>query len=489
LTRDPGYIWKRVIAVRRMNHAALTVPEPLYRRSRFRAPWVIFWVAFAVRVVAIVIQRSYRLPVMMDHFEYGWEIGRIARSLAQGQGFANPFNGPSGPTAWMSPLYPLLVGAGFKLFGVYTNAAAAFVLVCNSVFSAGTVLPVYEIAARCFDAKGIARREAGSASRLGYATPVALWSAWLWALYPAAMQYAVRWIWEMSLTTFLFTWTLVIALRLRRVGEPDESSTKSSTASSMAGERSQWIQWVVFGVLWGLVALSNPSLLLCLPATLVWIAWPELCRGRLGLRTIGGAALTCVAFAVVLAPWVVRNERVLHAFVPTRSNFGVELYVSTVEGNDVFPWGTAMPLWAGDPEFQEFVRMGEVPFAKMRQRDALERIRARPGVFVRHTVDRFLFFWDDTPHPLGRHPSGEYLRRLQFSFLSLCGLLGLALMLWRRVAGAGLFALCFALVPIPYYLVTVQTRFRHPIEPLIAILGVYLFRSAVPRARREELHG
>jgi hypothetical protein len=391
----------------------------------------------------------------------------------------------------------LLVAAAFKLFGVYSNAAAAFVLVCNSVFSAGTALAVYEIAARCFDAKGIARRGAK------HAAPVALWSAWLWALYPAAMQYAVRWIWEMSLSTFLFTWTLVIALRLRRVGEPEESSTKSSTKSSTAGERSQWIQWAVFGVLWGLVALSNPSLLLCLPATLVWIAWPELCRGRLGLRTIGGAALTCVAFAAVLAPWVVRNERVLHAFVPTRSNFGVELYVSTLEQNDVFPWGSAMPLWAGDPEFQEFVRMGEVPFAKMRQREALVRIRARPGVFARHTVDRFLFFWDDTPHPPGRHPMGEYLRRLQYSFLSLCGLLGLALMLrlhpngqrtpagdpGRRVAGAGLFALCFALAPIPYYLVTVQARFRHPIEPLIAILGVYLFRSTGQRARHEELHG
>jgi hypothetical protein len=51
-------------------------------------------------------------------------------------------------------------------------------------------------------------------------------------------------------------------------------------------------------------------------------------------------------------------------------------------------------------------------------------------------------------------------------------------MLWRRVEGAGLFALVFALVPLPYYLVTVQARFRHPIEPLIAVLAVYLFRSA-----------
>ena len=71
----------------------------------------------------------------------------------------------------------------------------------------------------------------------------------------------------------------------------------------------------------------------------------------------------------------------------------------------------------------------------------------------------------------------EYFRNLSFSFLSLCGLLGLGLALKRRVPGASLMAWMFLLVPLPYYLVTVQARFRHPLEPLIAVLGVYLFRS------------
>jgi len=46
------------------------------------------------------------------------------------------------------------------------------------------------------------------------------------------------------------------------------------------------------------------------------------------------------------------------------------------------------------------------------------------------------------------------------------------------VEGAGLIALIFLLLPLPYYLVTVQPRFRHPMEPLIAVLAVVLFRSA-----------
>ena len=429
-------------------------------RRRFRAPWVIFWVGLALRVVCILVGHTYRVNPMGDHFYFGFEAGRIARSLVEGHGYGNPFNGFSGPTAWLPPLFPLLMAAGFKLFGVYTNGAAIFVLVCNSVFSAAVVPAVYEIAARCFDAQGLARR--GSK----HAEPVALWSAWMWAVYPAALQYAVHWLWETALSTMLFTWAVVFALRLR--------------------ERHSVGRWVWFGMIWGFVALSNASLLLCLPAMVVWIAWPELRRLSLSARTVGGVVLTAVVFGLVMAPWVLRNERALHAFVPTRSNLGVELYESTLERNDGFPWGTTIPLWTGDPEYKQYVAMGEVAYSRMRGDEGKARLAARPWRMAKWTLDRFLFFWDGTPHPPDRRPLQEYLRQLSYSFLSACGLLGLALMLRRRVVGAGLFALLFLLVPLPYYLVTVQPRFRHPLEPLIAVLAVWLFRSAERRENREK---
>jgi hypothetical protein len=449
-------------------------------KHRFRAPWTIFWVGLALRLACIVIGHTYRIRVPWDHFGFGWEMGRIARSLALGQGYANPFNGPSGPTAWTPPLYPLLMAASFKMFGIYTNAAAFFLLACNSVFSAAIAPAVYEIAARCFDAHGIARR--GSK----YAQPVALWSAWMWAAYPAALQYAIHWIWEMSLTTCLFTWSLVIALRLRARVQGSGSRVQGSAVDgkgTLDPEPSTLnpLLWSVFGLLWGLIALSNASLLLCLPAAIVWIVWPRLRNPRTLLLPVAGAALACVIFAAVMAPWVVRNERVLHAFIPTRSNLGIEFYDSTLAGNDAYPWGTTLPLWPGDPEFRQFVRMGEVPFARMRQQQAEAAIRAHPGRFLRFTRDRFLFFWDDTPHADEKHFGQEFLRNLSYAFLSVCGLLGLGLALKRRVPGAWLMALAFLLVPLPYYLITVQARFRHPIEPLIAVLAVYLFRSTQPR--------
>lgn len=413
-----------------------------------------------------MIGHTYRVRLNNDHFDFGFEAGRIARSLVEGHGYANPFNGVSGPTAWLPPLYPLLMAAAFKLFGTYSQGAALFLLICNSVFSAAVAPAVYEIGARCFDAQGLARRSSK------HAEPVALWAAWLWAVYPAALQYAIHWFWEMSVSTCLFTWTLVLALRLRGVGDAVPEERRSEKP-----DMGLW-SWVGFGGLWGLVALSNASLLLCLPATVVWILWPQI-RGEKGLvRGVAGALVAGLVVAAVMAPWVVRNERVLHAFIPTRSNLGVELEDSMRAETDAFTIGTRLPLWPGDPEFQRFVRVGEVAYSRESGQHAGALMRMYPERLAHRTLDRFLFFWEGTPHAGDKHPMQEYLRNLSYSFLSVCGLLGLWLALSKRVPGAGLLLLAFVFVPLPYYLVTVQARFRHPLEPLIAVLGVYLFRSA-----------
>lgn len=417
-----------------------------------------------MRVACIAIGHTYRVRVINDHFNFAFEAGRIAKSLVEGHGYANPFNGVSGPTAWIPPLYPLLLALSFKLFGLYTNAAAFFVMTVDSLFSAATAVTIYEIAARCFDANGIARRTSTKAA------PVALWAAWLWAVYPAALQYAVHWLWDTSLSAFLFTCTIVLALRLRGTGTEERDGT------------AQRGRWAAFGAMWGLAALANPSLLLGLPVMGLWVIWPKLRTLRLS-QIWAGPIIAAMTFVVVMMPWWIRNERAFHTFVATRSNFGAELYESTLAANDGYPWGTTLPLWPGDPKFQLYVHMGEVPYSAMRKQQAMERIRENPKQIAKWTLDRFLFYWNNVPHTLENKPMQEYGRRVNYAFLSLAGLMGLALALRRRVPGAALMGWMFLLLPLPYYLVTVQARFRHPLEPLITVLSVYLFRSTEPRKR------
>jgi 4-amino-4-deoxy-L-arabinose transferase-like glycosyltransferase len=401
--------------------------------QQFRAPWSVFWAAFGARVVYLTLAHTYRIRPYDDHMLFGEEMGRIARALATGFGFSDPFRGHTGPTTWVGPLFPLLLAGVFKLFGVFTAGSAWVILSLNSLSSALTARTTWEIAERCFNRN------------------VALWSAWIWALYPAAMQYAVRWIWDTSLTTFLFTCVLVIALRLR--------------AGSSLG------RWAWFGLLWGLTGLSNPALLIFLPACGLWVL------AGAPKREAGGVILAVVLCAACLGPWTWRNWQVFHHLVPTRGNFGAELYLGNGPGATGLLMEYDHPIQAPD-QLRLYAKMGEIAYSKMRGDQAMATMRADPAQFLRNTLRRIFFFWAGTPHPESATEWVEYARSLNFIFGSVCGLLGLALALQRRAPAAWLFAWAFLLLPLVYYGVAAHARFRHPLEPLLVVFGVYLFQSA-----------
>ena len=398
----------------------------------------------------MTLAHTYRFRTYGDHFQFGWEMGRIARALVTGYGYADPFRGHTGPTAWVAPLYPLLLAGVFRIFGVFTLRSAWVILTLNSFFSALTVRTTYEIAARCLNRR------------------VALWSAWIWALYPAAMQYAVRWVWEMSLSTWLFTLVIVLALRMRRVGEPEQAAPDSEARTLP--------RWLLFGLLWGLIALSNPSLLLFLPPNGIWIL-PGARNLRRQIAYATASALVCLACMV---PWMVRNALAFHQFIPMRANFGAELYLGNGPGAQGFLMEYNHPFQAQD-QLLLYRQMGEVAYAKMRGARAKAAIIADPGLFARNCVKRFYFFWISVPHPSDDAWYVEAGRVANFAFVSVAGLLGLALAWRRKMPGVALFIWAFVTVPLVYYFVTVHARFRHPLEPLITVLAVYLFQSAEPR--------
>lgn len=421
-----------------------------------RAPWRLFWVAFGIRVLYMTLAHTYRIRPFVDHFQFGWEAGRIARSLATGHGYANPFApsfmGPTGPTAWVPPAYPMLIAGVFKLFGVYSNLSAWVLLFINCVLSGFTAMFVWEIACRCFSRRN------------------AVWSGWLWALYPAAMQYAVRWIWEMTLTTFLFTLVLVLSLRMREINV-------SSAREDSVTNTSQTGQWLLFGLLWGVIALSTSTLLLFLPVCGLWILIGTWSRPH----ALRNAVLAGVVFLACLMPWEIRNYRVFHAFVPIRGNLGVETYLGNGPGSNGMVMVYNHPNIATN-QLELYRQMGEVRYAKMRGEQAKAYILAHPRHFIANTVKRIYFFWVSVPSDVPWVI--ELPRTLSYSFISFAGLLGLALALWHHVPASGLYAWVFLLLPLPYYTVFVQARFRHPLEPIITILAVYLFQSATPRKAR-----
>jgi 4-amino-4-deoxy-L-arabinose transferase-like glycosyltransferase len=436
------------------------------------APRRIFWVGFAVRVLYITLAHTYRIRPAEDHFQFGWEAGRIARALITGYGYSDPFANTylahTGSTAWLPPLYPLLLAGIFKVFGIFTPASAWVLFAIQSAFSAATSLATYEIAARCFNRR------------------VALWSAWIWALYPAAMQYAVRWPWEMTITTALFSFTLVLALRMRGIDscrlEVAGCQSSGATAKVLGGSHPATsnlqpaTSWLLFGLLWGLIALSNSTLLIFLPVCGIWILMGTWHRPH-ALRDATLAAIVCLT---CIAPWTQRNWQVFHTFIPLRGNLGAELYMGNGPGSNGLLMEYDHPFQAPE-QLRLYASMGEVRYVALRGALAKANIAADPVHFAAVVGRRIYFFWAGVPHPADEAWYNEVGRTLNFSFISVAGLLGLAFALQRRILAAGLFAWAFLLLPIPYYLVTVHARFRHPLEPLICILAVNLFQSAKPR--------
>src|SRR3974390_3804135 len=134
--------------------------------------------SFLLQVAAIGAFHQYRTRPGDDHFEFGWEMGRIARSIALGHGFSNPSDGETGPTAWQPPLYPFLMAGIFKVFGVYTYASAWVLLTINSFFATLTCIPIFLIARKTFRER------------------VANWSAYAWGLNPYVWYWSIHWLWD-----------------------------------------------------------------------------------------------------------------------------------------------------------------------------------------------------------------------------------------------------------------------------------------------------
>jgi 4-amino-4-deoxy-L-arabinose transferase-like glycosyltransferase len=417
-------------------------------QGAFRSTRAIFWTALLLRVAYITLGHTWRITPFNHHFEFGWETGRVAASLASGHGYGSPFSGNTGPTAWMGPAFTLLLAAVFKLFGIYSALSAWVILALNSLFQALTVPLVFELGSRT------AGRRA------------ALWAAWIWALYPGILQYAVRWIWETSLSALLFAAVLVLALRMRGVGtEPPARQTTR--------------HWAAFGLLWGAICLTNPALLPMAPVEGLWILiglprrnWP---------RGVTLALLSAAMCCLVAAPWVIRNQRVFHAFIPTRDNLGAELAIAWAPDSSGFPWGATVPTLEAVPEHRLYATMGELAYVRMRERLAWQWARQYPAHFWKLVALRFYMFWAGVPHEEGGHAAADAVRETAHCFGSITAILGLLLALRRRLPAAWLFAWATLLLPAVYYFVIAGARFRNPLEPFFCVLTVYLFQQAEGR--------
>ncbi len=397
-------------------------------------PKSLFWLlalSFVLQVASIAAFHQYRTRPGEDNFAFGWEMGRVARSIALGHGFSSPYEGNTGPSAWEPPLYPYLMAGVFKVFGIYTHVSAFVLLTINSLFASLTCIPIYLIA----------RKTLGET--------VARWSAWSWGLCPYVWYWSVHWIWDTTFTPFILACAFWVALELQ----------------DWPGLRG----WIIFGLLFGIGALANPTMLAFLPFCGLWI-WRA--RFKRGLPSLSGVVLSSVLFFLVLSPWLIRNYEAFGRFVFIRDDFGSQFAL----GNGPLAEGMLMAYLQPNLnrlELERFQSMGEIAYAESRKKIAFDWIRQHPGRFSIVSLKRFFYYWNGVPRPTNSISPVDF-RNSAFLLTSVLAIWGAARMLRQKRPGDWLFCGLLLTYPTVYYFVFPHARYRHPIEPELIILIVFL---------------
>ena len=424
-----------------MNARSAQAPQTTHALALQTRSWVRtvlppICVAFAIRLVVVLL--AYRdLPDADKFYEsFGWEVGWVARAIVSGHGFSSAFFQSSEYTAMVSPLYTYLLAGVFRLFGIYSLTSAFVILSLNSLFSSLTCIPLYFSAEYSLGSRG---------ARL---------ACWVWAFYPFAIYFSADRVWEYSLTALLFTICFCIVQRIH-------TSTK-------------WIVWLGFGLLYGVTANSNPAVLSSLPFLLILALWRV---RKLGGRWLLYGVLTSVGVLAALAPWTVRNYRVLHVLCPIRDNYWSNIYVGNIQDNipDRYPF-----LRTGDPstnpaELQKYMTIGEVAYFEERHVQAVEFIRHHPWSVAITSLRRMVMYWTGY-----WSFSRDYLESeptaLPLMFMLICIT---AVMLrgvrrfWKENRSAGMpYFILIAVFPLTYYLSLALMDYRQPIEPAVVVLVI-----------------
>lgn len=384
--------------------------------------------------------------------EYGAEAGQIAASIAEGKGFSSPFAlQPTGPTAWMPPVYPYLLAGIFRVFGVHTLASYHAATAFNIVVFAISCMLLYEVAG------GVFGQRVGLYSACALASSALLFYPLVWLhLLPGNAVGEARslFILPTNIRYGSLPGLAILVLIFYTLDPP---------------------HWSVYGITWGLGALVNPTILALAPGFVVYVL-----SLRKSWRYFG---LTVFAAILCISPWLARNYLVFHRMIPIRDNFGFNLKSGNEPG--------AKGLWKAESypgtnpyELNRLTKMGEAEYNASAEREALQIIRSRPAEFFGNTIRRIGYWWMGTPaqsETLGRF---WFLKNLPLAAFSALALGGAAYAFRRRNYAAAVLVAVLLFYPMVHYITQTQNLvYMYPIHPeMLALATSVVLKDHITKA-------
>jgi 4-amino-4-deoxy-L-arabinose transferase-like glycosyltransferase len=371
----------------------------------------------------------YPAPQHSDHATY-FQLARIA--------FEGHHYGFSGGAAFWPPGYPFFLVIWFSILGVH----AWIPLLANLALFGGTLIVVERLTTR------IAGATAGKVS----AILLAVWPTLVMSALLASKEMLVLFLLCSGLLTFI-------------VAQESESRGKSLT------------MLLLTGLVLGYASLTQPSIQLfpCVLLAYVWL------RGRSYLRGFGQVLLATLVLSAVIAPWTLRNHRVLGAWVPISTNGGDVFY----RANNNLATGGYTPQGEQSLDSYDEVNRGKVGF-----RLGKEWIRSHPLQFLALALRKqVLFLGDDAQgafetlkRGLGigdlRYVAWKGLSNLYWLFLWLLILLALAIHWKGHLASDPLLATVMLSVLYLYAIHSVfesGAKYHQPLVGFLTVLAAVAF--------------
>lgn len=303
-----------------------------------------------------------------------------------------------------------------------------------------------------------------------YVSPLAGWLGALFVVvHPVTLYFVTDW-WDSYVALAIFVVLIVAATEVRKT-------------------RHLWRACALAGAGMGVLSLTNPSYVLSYPL-LILVGL----RGRSRRDHLAGVAMALASFAVVLAPWTLRNLMVFDRLYFVRGGVGFQTWL----GNQPIATGwlegemlQASPA-VNDSERSLILRMGEPNYFDLCDLRLKQEYRQAPGDFWLRSAKRlvFIFFSDPTkaylPFPMTNDVrwKGIYVdRAVLHGAVALLGLAGVW-MAWRLCLGCvWIFAAAF-LAEVPFLFTFVSDRYNLPMRVILLMFSGILFACLIHRLHR-----
>jgi hypothetical protein len=396
----------------------------------------------------------------------------IAKNLSEGDGFTvGP--GATQPSSNYSPGLPLFVAGPYELTGGVHERLARLVL---AVIGTLSVLFAYLIGRRLM--VGHRTRLVNLPPRAVEDSPGAFWPALVGALvvavYPALLEYQGMLMSEPLAATLL----------------------SGGVLAALWAWAGGGVRWLLPGGLFGALALTRPEYL----GVAVLVAIVIAVRGlpRDWRTSLLPAAVFLAVALVVIAPWTIRNASALDRFVPISTGGGQVLFAGTYLPSDGDPEKVGAEVVAEHPDLfspqaarrlrleQILARLAahehpgmetDQALSKMGKEQLWDDIGDEPVEYVGFVAAKVGRIWSHGPRDVMREPVWEILHWA----LVAPGLLGLAILAWRRRWEALLIGTIFLAITAISALLVASPRRVLVLVPLLAPLAAAALAYLAPQ--------